>query len=227
MIESIDDYIKRLKGYSNEDLESISNSIDKENHVEKYESVLHEIESRKISGKWIPENPNENQKYRTLARRFGALIIDSVIFLVITSGVASPFSALEKMSNVRDFPNSLMPFLIKAALIQLMYVAYVILFHWRFGATLGKMALGIKVVDYSKEGRISLKQSIIRDIVPSSVIVISSVEIIVFRNATSSLANIASQINGLWAILEIITALFSAKRRAIHDIIAKTICIKL
>lgn len=227
MQESMDDYIKRLNGYSNEDLESISSSIDKENNPEKYESLLKEIESRKKSGKWIPEKSKENERYRTLARRFGALIIDSILFLVIMSVLASPFSALEKMNSIHDFPDSMMPFLIKASLVQLLYVAYAVLFHWRFGATLGKMALGIKVVDYSKEGRISLKQSIIRDIVPSSVIIISSVEIIAFRNANSLLANIASQINGFWSILEIITALFSAKRRAIHDIIAKTICIKL
>jgi uncharacterized RDD family membrane protein YckC len=227
MPESIGDYKKRLSGYSNEELESILISIDKENYPEKYESVLHEIKSRKGSGQWIPAITNGSERYRTLARRFGALLIDGVIFMVITFAVASPFSALDKIKDVHDFPNSLMPYFIKMTLIQLLYVAYVVLFHWRFGATFGKMALGIKVVDYSKEGGISLKQAIVRDIVPSSVVVISSIEIIAFRNATSQLANFANQINSLWSILEIFTALFSSKRRAIHDIIAKTICIKI
>lgn len=226
MQESIDDYKKRLAGYSNEDLESIVNSIDRDNHLEKYKSVLSEIETRKIADKWNPEKSDDKSKYRTLARRFGALLIDGLIFLLLSLLVTSPFSMLEKMEKVRDFPNSVMPYLIKGALIQLVYVAYGIFFHWRFGATIGKMILGVKVVDYLNEGRITLKQSILRDIVPSTVILISSVEIIVFRNPLSTLASIASQINGTWSIVEILTAVFSAKRRAIHDIIAKTICIK-
>jgi uncharacterized RDD family membrane protein YckC len=81
-------------------------------------------------------------------------------------------------------------------------------------------------VDYASEGRISLLQAVLRDMVPLGVLFITAGELLYYWHSNSIPRDYSGAVDGLWSWAEILTALFSPKRRAIHDRIAKTICVR-
>lgn len=113
---------------------------------------------------------------------------------------------------------------------------YCALMHARYGQTLGKRAVDVKVLDLV-EGRIpSLEQAFLREI---GGIVISLMWLTQFfyylvtvRTASGGqIGGIPLQIrNGLWiwwSVLEIVTMLANGKRRAVHDFIAGTVVVRI
>jgi uncharacterized RDD family membrane protein YckC len=227
MNESIVEYKKRLAEFGNEDVESILRSMDKEKHPERYSAVLEEVVRRKAEGRWESVEPLGPHKYHTMWRRVGAQIVDGLLFLAIMWFIVSPFDVLQQMKEMDRFREQMIPHLLKAAALQLSFMLYVILMHWKFGATLGKMAMNLKVVDHGTEGAINLWQSTVREIVPLIVVLISFVELFVFKSISFTLSNFADNVNSWWALIEIGTALFNPKRRALHDFMAKTIVVRV
>jgi hypothetical protein len=57
-------------------------------------------------------------------------------------------------------------------------------------------------------------------------LLISFLQIFAFRDPQSIFIEIGSQIGSLWSVAEIGSALFNPKRRAIHDFLARTVCVK-
>jgi uncharacterized RDD family membrane protein YckC len=226
MQESIEEYVERIAGYSSEDLKSIALSIDQKKNAPRYAAVLAEIQKRKTDGTWISERVKGEQRYRTLLRRTAALLIDSLVIIAIALFIGFPFAQLAEDHGADPMKLLSLPIMVKASLIQLASLTYIILLHWRYGATLGKMAMGIRVVDYVSEGRITLLQSVLREVVPLGAFLITAWEILSYRNAQYVPADYSRLLDNLWSWAEIITALFSPKRRAIHDRIAKTICVR-
>jgi uncharacterized RDD family membrane protein YckC len=162
-----------------------------------------------------------DDRYRTLWRRFAAALID---FLMIM-----PLIGLHEVMLESRLPGSVKACL-SAALSACVY-AYGIVMHWRFGATLGKMAVGIRVLDLG-ETPISLRQALAREAI--------NIALGAYSNVTQ-LALIASgqplpvPTGGMdpstWAGaavlgLEIATALFNRKRRSLHDLIAGTVVVR-
>ena len=106
-----------------------------------------------------------------------------------------------------------------------------------YGQTIGKMAMKIKVVDNSTEQKIGYPQAFKREAVPLFFVVLSMTTSAILLNgidwsnfvlSTLSwiLLFIPSSMSLIWSILEIVTMLFDAKSRALHDKIADTVVIK-
>lgn len=166
------------------------------------------------------------QRYRTFWPRFVAAIIDGFVMwpigLILNYLTKSDIGTVVVIGNLL---NNFSPYI------------YSILFHGFKGQTLGKMAMGVKVVNFEGEDQIDIKQAFIRDSVPfiimivlfvySYILISNGVE---FDNSTdfSTLAPMIFMaiISLLWTLLEIISMLFNEKSRAIHDLIAGTVVIR-
>jgi len=109
----------------------------------------------------------------------------------------------------------------------------------KFGATLGKMACGIKVI--TNDGK---KPSLIRAYLRNIIYLISTLLIFLvsftvyllpefpsmtFRNfrelSEKSIFKLPNTIFSLVSIIDDITVVFNKKKRAIHDFIAQTYCV--
>jgi uncharacterized RDD family membrane protein YckC len=99
------------------------------------------------------------------------------------------------------------------------------------------MLLNIKVVDNKSEGKISFYQSFLREAVPVVLISLSTVwsgimlmGIDLSNYEFSAFGKIMLFLPGymlfIWSVTEVITMLFNSKKRALHDIIAKTVVVR-
>lgn len=183
---------------------------------------------------FLPIKINNEKVYAGFGKRFGSAIVDMVILI--------PFMLMSHFIESL----SLSMAIISVALLSLLYSAYTMYFHYRFGATIGKMALGIKVTLPNGE-RIGIKQAALRSsvdlafalfMVGAQVIAISNADPEVYLNASwieraeyitplfpawYGIVEIASQ---LWYWGEFIILLFNERERALHDFIAGTVVIR-
>jgi uncharacterized RDD family membrane protein YckC len=104
----------------------------------------------------------------------------------------------------------------------------------KFGQTLGKMAMGVRVLDIS-ERKLSLRQAVLRDCVPIGLSLL-----IIFDDLPRVLAGVNRVNDGelglvmqvgmygtlLWFAAEFLTMFMSSKRRALHDFIAGTVVVR-
>lgn len=97
------------------------------------------------------------------------------------------------------------------------------------------MATGVKVLDVSEDGTLSLRQAFLRDI--GSVAISSLAYVYLVQLVVSGRYAEGAQVNetpgmilGIaalsWFLLEILTMLTNPKRRALHDFIAGTVVVK-
>src|SRR5208283_1991020 len=94
-------------------------------------------------------------KYRTFGSRFWAGFIDGLVFLPISlsdSYLSSPARGPKILISWAIFSYSA-------------YWLYSVLLHARYGQTVGKRAMHVKVMDVSEERIPSLKQAFLRDAV--------------------------------------------------------------
>ena len=167
-------------------------------------------------------------KYAGFWKRFVALWVD--FFVLILPGLV--FGMLESYSRTSALltliPSSLLGF------------AYEIYFHGRWGQTIGKMSMRIRVVCLDG-ALISWKQAFLRSSVGLGLAVLLLISNMVallkiseseFSNLSwreiNQLAPYVRQINfatTVWEWSEVIVMLFNRKRRALHDFIAGTVVI--
>jgi uncharacterized RDD family membrane protein YckC len=159
------------------------------------------------------------EKYETLSKRFWAMVIDSLVLIpvhiVFTLGTAFIFKS---ETGLR----------VGSAITGLITVFYYILLHYRYGQTVGKKAVGVKVVDIS-ETPLNFGQSVVRCL-PQLIPVMFAVS---FSNADQnddlSLTIVSGLITGIatvFFIADVAVCLVSEKRRALHDLIAGTIVVR-
>jgi uncharacterized RDD family membrane protein YckC len=166
-------------------------------------------------------------KYKTFGPRFWAGFIDGLVFLPINL-----------------FDNYLLSaargpiILISWAIVSYSsYWLYSVSLHARYGQTLGKRAMHVKVMDVSEERIPSLGQAFLRD-VGYIAINISSLVYFIYIVVAHKYVTGVEQVNSLpgmvltfaslgWLLLEVVTMLTNSKRRAIHDLIAKTVVLKV
>lgn len=158
--------------------------------------------------------------------RVGAWIIDCIVFIPV--GILSNW-------NFYVLKSTLLPILI--CLIGLIYIPFM---HSFFGATLGKMACRIKVID-DHGNRLSLPRAYIRFLPFLASTVISLVNQLLifssphFQSVTSSeefaklrqsgpLNTISTVVLSL-ILIECIFAGFTDRKRALHDMIAGSFCV--
>jgi uncharacterized RDD family membrane protein YckC len=169
------------------------------------------------------------EKYKTFWRRFWAGWIDSLVLL--------PLYFLDIFIWKNHQHISAFILLLWYAIYSLSYMLYSILMHGNLGQTFGKMATRVKVFDISGN-TLSMPQAIRRDIVPlgltivgialESQTILSGVNIYdpnVFKFDAVFYLTMLSTAG--WFTAEVITMLFSNKRRALHDYIAGSVVVKL
>ncbi len=164
-------------------------------------------------------------KYRTSGARFGAAIIDAIVFIPITL-------LNNYLTEVLSSKAGLL--ILWTVILMCIYQFYTIFLHGKYGQTFGKMAMGVKIVTYPEELPISYFQAFIRDlpyffIYFLETVILISIILFPYLAYSSSLSITLEVLNfaGLaWLLLEIISMLFNEKRRAVHDFIAKTVVIK-
>jgi uncharacterized RDD family membrane protein YckC len=123
-----------------------------------------------------------------------------------------------------------------AILPQLAWLIYTVWMHAERGQSVGKIACRVRVVDNATEGPISLKQAVLREVIPilaSFGIVGYELYLIWTRSlqpaamakvdmAEMRTLGVLAAVPALWFIAEIVTMLTNEKRRAFHDYIAGT-----
>lgn len=182
---------------------------------------------------FLPIEKNGNKVYAGFLKRFGAGIVDMLVFILFYF----LFQYLEGIS----IPVAIITVLITSTL----FSTYTVYFHYRFGATLGKLAVGIKVT-LPDGSRIGLQNALLRSsveigfamvFVVAKIIAISNADpqqylavgwfdraqyIVPLYPAWFGAVNAASQ---LWYWSEFFVLLFNKRKRAIHDFIAGTVVI--
>lgn len=181
----------------------------------------------------LPIELNGRKVYAGFWKRFWAGIVDilvSIPFLMI-------FNYLESLS--------LAIAMFIAILSGVFFQVYTIYFHYKFGATLGKMASGIRVTQPNGDF-INLRQALLRssvDICFSSFAVIAEAVAISNANPDQYLNagwlergnylfllypawyRTLTILSNVWYWSEFVVLLFNKRKRAIHDFIADTVVI--
>jgi len=184
--------------------------------------------------KFLPLKKDGQKVYAGFWKRFGAAIVDLLVFIPLIFIV----NYLEGISI-----GIAMITVIIGSTLSSMYTIY---FHYRFGATLGKMAVGIKVT-LPNGSTIGLKQAILRSsvdlgfalfIIIAEIIALSNVDpeqylsagwmerseyIMPLYPAWYVVVHVGFHV---WYWSELLVLLFNKRKRAIHDFIAGTVVIK-
>jgi uncharacterized RDD family membrane protein YckC len=164
-------------------------------------------------------------KYDTFGARFGAAIVDGVIFLPLSFLDAY---AADKITGVTGL-------LILWTVISMgLFQFYSIYMHGKYGQTIGKRTMGVKIVTFPEELPINFKHAFIRDL-PYTIVLLADIVIavlviinreLIFNSTIFYVSTWFGYAWLLWFLLEIISMLFNDKNRAVHDIIAKTVVVK-
>ncbi len=166
------------------------------------------------------------ERYQTFWPRFIAAFIDGFVMwpigFLLSYATNSNIGVIVILGNLL---NNLAPYI------------YSVLLHGNYGQTLGKMVMGVKVVDAKSEDGIDLKQAFLRDSVPIALmigiycyaaILLTGFEHVDLATDFAALAPVffLGFLTILWTIVEILSMLFNEKSRAVHDFIAKTVVVR-
>lgn len=165
-------------------------------------------------------------KYDTFWLRFFALILDGFALGLLDEFLKLfDFADVEYISMVQSIIRSNVPYV------------YSILMIGKYGQTLGKMAMKIKVVDNITQTDVNYYQAFKREAVPFVLVnlaICTSLIIGDFNHQTFELSILEYIILFLpsfmliiWSLLEIITMLFDDRNRALHDKISGTVVVKI
>jgi uncharacterized RDD family membrane protein YckC len=155
--------------------------------------------------RWVEEAPDHLiYEYASRGKRFFAAMIDNIalgFFLGVINRQA-------ERGN-----------LFSALLALLIPLAYYVFLESSYGATLGKMAMGIQVTTM-EDGRINLPRALLRYVARAVPIVAAYLIVLISRG------NIVMLILGVIIILIApLAVFFTPHRQAIHDLIAKTVVV--
>lgn len=164
------------------------------------------------------------KKYKTFGPRVLAGIIDSLVFL--------PFMVVD---NILDESAKAAVILIWPFFYSTSWYLYSVILHGKYGQTLGKMAVKVKVYDIEENEAIGYKRAFYRD---SPGIIIEFIFLIYFFVSSLLIGknqwinpDIFSKVSmfvGLgWFLIELITMFTNNKRRALHDYLAKSVVINM
>ena len=159
------------------------------------------------------------EKYSTIRRRFGALLIDSLVLLPVN--VAIPFLTAA-------FTHSAAALSVSSAIVGMISVLYNIFLHYRYGQTIGKMMMKVKVLSDS-EGSINLGQSIVRtlpQLLPVMFAVSTSTADPAEDPSRTFVGMVFTAAVSIFLLADIVVCLANEERRALHDFIAGTIVVR-
>ncbi len=166
------------------------------------------------------------KKYDTFWQRFFALIIDGIVLAIFGNVSILIFNKLDPSIEIMSMLINLnFPYL------------YSIGLHAKYGQTLGKRMLNIRIVSVKNEGPIGYGQAFERDIIP---FILANLFFVLAQIITwdqewgisaltpmgTILLLLPSAFFLFWWVLELFTMLFHPKFRALHDLIAETAVIR-
>ena len=157
-------------------------------------------------------------KYRTFVPRFWALILDTTLLLplAIAADALAESTYPEAQRNL---------FLV---ILNLANIVYFVVLHGLYGQTAGKYLMNVKVVKMD-ECAIGFVQAILRNL-PQIILVLSSLvpamNIALGGPPDAPLTPISLLI-AIWGTADLIVFIVNPKRRALHDLIAGTVVIRL
>lgn len=158
-------------------------------------------------------------RYRTLWRRVFAGLIDFVVLM--------PLLGICFSSDYAQMPPAARVAIEIAC--SLAMLGYSVLMHWRLGATLGKLATGVRVVGLS-ETPLSLRQALAREAFNIATAAYGAIPHLVALGSGSlpeaTPDPMYEWVTNIFFLLEILTALSNNKRRSIHDFIGGTVVIR-
>ena len=154
------------------------------------------------------------KRYQTFGARFGAAIIDALIFL--------PVNFLGWII-LGDKTETSIAWLIAYNGLSFFYSVFL---HGKYGQTVGKKVFHVKVVQYNNEEMgPGFKKAFIRDSVWIGLVAIDILLALFGVTDNQDAAVVVSFLSFGWGIAELVTMLFNEKRRAVHDLIAGTVVI--
>ena len=165
------------------------------------------------------------KRFDTFWERFWAIAIDGFILNIVL-----------QIPQFFSFPFFSTSGIILAIVVSNLPYVYAVLMLGKYGQTIGKMIMKVKVVDNTTEDSINYSQSFMREVVPMvlvttsiilNFILFSDIDFENFKISTLGyiLMLFPSGMLAIWSILEIVTMLFDDKNRALHDKIADTVVI--
>ena len=164
------------------------------------------------------------RKYDTFWKRYLASFIDSLIFL-----------PLPLVTHQYERSTNTTAFLLFTILHVFLFTSYLVIGHGRYGQTVGKYLMGVKVMDVNEKDVIGYLIAFIREcvwffaqmagIVYLIVSTTESVEPIAIHETYYK--SIVGLITSTWFLLEVVTLLFNKKKRALHDFIAGSVVVHL
>lgn len=164
-----------------------------------------------------------SDRYRTFWPRFFAGFIDGIIFI--------PLAIVDAFILTPD--RNLGVVVVWMIFSYLAFIIYSIYFHWKSGQTIGKKVMSIQVIDISEEKGLTFKQAVLRDgfYLVLQIILVAKVVYEIILNGSYSDAvlyvysDFFTYLSLGWFLLEVLTMLTNNKRRAFHDMLAKTVVI--
>lgn len=160
-------------------------------------------------------------KYQTTGKRILASIVDGIVFMPISLLCAnfaqSQYEALRITGCLFE---------------TVCWGFYIVIGHGKYGQTLGKKLMQIKVLDISEKSCIGYKRAFIRESIWFASIIVSFIYYYFFSGGYSNTDNLSfddyvSFFSLFWLLLEIVTMLFNEKRRAIHDFMAGSVVVSI
>jgi uncharacterized RDD family membrane protein YckC len=164
-------------------------------------------------------------KYNTFGKRFLAGIVDDILFI--------PFMLLQNYYEDEGNTNGL---LFANILFAVCWMTYVVIGHGKYGQTVGKKLMRLKVFRLNETDVIGYKRAFYRE----AVWFIGSMIILLFvltsgkdvlRDGGKSddmiYLGYLDLFTLVWFILELVTMLFNRKRRALHDFMAGSVVVDL
>jgi uncharacterized RDD family membrane protein YckC len=163
-------------------------------------------------------------RYDTFAKRLLAGIVDGIIFM--------PLSILVKELDHSDNTNT---FISVAFIYVVCRLLYTVIGHGKYGQTIGKRVMNIKVFDLQEQHVIGYKKAFARDsvwflaeITGLVYLMVAGYEVVPGDKITDNYFTSFVRITiGSWFLLELISMFFNDKRRAIHDYLAGSVVIDL
>ena len=111
---------------------------------------------------------------------------------------------------------------------------YSVVLHYKYGQTIGKWVTGVKVVDVSETRTLTFKQSVLRDVFYLGIEIVGLLYLayLVFQTDKAEYLyndyrTFADQPILWWTFIELVTMLTNSKRRALHDLIAKSVVVRI
>ena len=165
----------------------------------------------------------DKERYRTGLKRLWAAIVDGIVFM--------PLLLVEQW--IYKTTNSVSILFTWATFVTFAPLIYSIILHYRYGQTIGKWVAGVKVLDISETRKLTLRQSIYRDIFYLMVAAIGFLYYGFLFIRSDNKENVLGDYSSFsddpilwWTLIELITMFTNSRRRAVHDFLAKSVVIR-